>query len=76
MKKNTSSSQVLVNATVRKKRGPYNKLSKQKRLDGVRELYFEEEYSMVDVAKTLGINRNTVNSDVQYWKDEYDKQGI
>jgi len=71
-----NSSQVLVNQTVRKKRGPYNKLSKQKRLDGVRELYFEEEYSMVDVAKTLGINRNTVTSDVQYWKDEYDKQGM
>jgi len=76
MKKNTSSSQVLVNQTVRKKRGPYNKLSKQKRLDGVRELYFEEEYSIVDVAKTLGISRNTVTSDVQYWKDEYDKQGM
>jgi len=76
MKKNTSSSQVLVNQTVRKKRGPYNKLSKQKLLDGVRELYFEEEYSMVDIAKTLGINRNTVTSYVQYWKDEYEKQGM
>ncbi len=76
MKKNTSSSQVLANATVRKKRGPYNKLSKQKRQDGVRELYFEEEYSMVDVAETLGISRNTVTNDVQYWKDEYEKQGM
>ena len=71
-----NSSQVLVNQTVRKKRGPYNKLSKQKRLDGVRELYFEEGYSIVDVAKTLGIHRNTVTSDVQYWKDEYEKQGM
>jgi len=71
------SSQFLVDAnSLRKKRGPSNKLSKKKRLDGVRELYFEEEYSIVDVAKTLGIHRNTVTSDVQYWKDEYDKQGM
>ena len=71
-----NSSQVLVNQTVRKKRGPYNKLSRQKLLDGVRELYFEEEYSKVDIAKTLGISRNTVTSYVQYWKDEYEKQGM
>jgi len=72
-----NSSQVLVDANLlRKKRGPCNKLSKQKRLDRVRELYFEEEYSMVDIAETLGISRNTVTSYVQYWKDEYDKQGM
>jgi len=76
MKKNTSSSQVLVNTTVRKKRGPSNKLSKKKRLDKVRELYFEEEYSIVDVAKNLGVHRNTITSDVQYWIDEFDKQGM
>ena len=76
MKKKTSSSQVLVNTTVRKKRGPSNKLSKKKRLDKVRELYFEEEYSIVDVAKNLGMHRNTITSDVQYWIDEFDKQGM
>jgi len=71
------SSQFLVDAnSLRKKRGPSNKLSKKKRLDKVRELYFEEEYSKVDVAETLGISRNTVTSDVQYWKNEYEKQGM
>ncbi len=71
------SSQFLVDAnSLRKKRGPYNKLSKKKRLEQVRQLYFEEEYTIVDVAKSLGIHRNTVTSDVQYWKDEYDKQGM
>jgi len=70
-----NSSQVLVDANLlRKKRGPYNKLSKQKRLDGVRELYFEEGYSIVDVAKTLGIHRNTVTADVKYLIAEFEIQ--
>jgi len=76
MKKKTSSSQVLVNTTVRKKRGPSNKLSKKKRLDKVRELYFEEEYSIVDVAKNLGKHRNTITSDVKYWIGQFEKQGV
>jgi len=75
MKKNTSSSQVLVNATVRKKRGPYNKLSKQKRLDDVGRLYFEEGYSKVDIAENLRIHRNTVTSDVECLIEEFKKQG-
>jgi len=70
-----NSSQVLVDAnSLRKKRGPYNKLSKKKRLEQVRQLYFEEGYSKVDVAKTLGVNRNTVSADVKYWIGEFEIQ--
>jgi len=73
MKQN--SSQVLVNQTVRKKRGPRNKLSKKKQQDEVRRLFIEEGYSKVDIANTLGIHRNTVTSDVAHLVDEFKKQG-
>jgi len=74
MKQNTS--QVLVDAiSLRTKKGPYNKLSKKKRLDNVRKLYFEEGYSIVDAAKTLGMHRNTVTADVKYWIGEFERQG-
>ena len=70
-----NSSQVLVDAnSLRKKRGPYNKLSKKKRLEQVRQLYFEEGYSIVDAAKTLDANRNTVSADVKYWIGEFEIQ--
>jgi len=75
MNKKISSSQVLVDTTLRTKRGPYNKLSKKNRLDKVRKLYFEEGYSIVDVAKTLGMHRNTATSDVKYWIGQFEKQG-
>ena len=74
MKQKTS--QVLVDATsLRTKKGPYNKLSKKKRLDKVRQLYFEEGYSKVDVSKSLGMHRNTVTSDVKYLIGQFEKQG-
>ena len=70
------SEQFLVDAILtRTKRGPYNKISKMQRLQRVKELYFDEEYSIIDIANTLGINRNTVSSDVEYWRKEYAKFG-
>jgi len=68
-------SQVLVDTKFRTKKGPYNKLSKKKRLDKVRQLYFEEGYSKGDVSKTLGMHRNTVTSDVKYLIGQFEKQG-
>ncbi len=37
-------------------------------------MYFEEEHSAQDIAKKLGIHRNTVNSYIQYWRNEFEKQ--
>ncbi len=70
------SSQFLVDAILKKtKRGPYNKISKNARREKIRKLYFEEGYSGIDAAKTLGIHRNTVTADVKFWIGEFERQG-
>ena len=70
------STQILVDGILtRTKRGPYNKISKMQRRQRVKELYFDKEYFIIDIANTLGINRNTVSSDVEYWRKEYTKFG-
>jgi len=71
-----SNSQFLVDALlVRTKRGPYNKISRIQRLDKVKELYFDKERSITEVANTLGIHRNTISSDVESLRDEFLKNG-
>lgn len=46
--------------------GPYTKHEQEKRRDQVFELYFEKNYSALQIAKTLGVNRNTINKDVSF----------
>lgn len=50
-----------------KKGGPYTKQEQEERRDKVYELHFEKGYSAVTIAQMLGVNRNTVNTDIQYW---------
>jgi len=50
----------------KKKGGPYNKNDKQSRQLEVRRLYFEYGYSAVKISEMMNVNRNTINSDIQY----------
>lgn len=50
-----------------KKGGPYTKQEQEQRRVKVYELYFEKGHSALKIAETLGVNRNTINSDIKYW---------
>jgi len=50
-----------------KKGGPYTKQEQEQRYKQVYELHFEKGYSALKIAEMLGVNRNTVNSDIKYW---------
>lgn len=54
-----------------KKGGPYSKQDQEKRREKVFELYFEQGYSAVYIAKLLDVNRNTINKDVEFWYQEF-----
>ena len=48
-----------------KKGGPYTEQQKSERQKKVYQLHFEKGYSAVRISAELGINRNTVNSDIK-----------
>ncbi len=48
-----------------KKGGPYTEAQKQERQKIVYHLYFERGYSALRIAGKLGVNRNTINSDIK-----------
>lgn len=50
-----------------KRGGPYTKQEQEERRIKVYELYFEKGHSALKIAETLGVNRNTINSDIKYW---------
>jgi hypothetical protein len=50
-----------------KKSGPYTKDEKIKRQNEVYRLHFEYGYSARRIAELMKVNRNTINSDIQYW---------
>lgn len=56
-------------ATILEKKngGPYSKTDQEKRRNGVYTLHFEKGYSVLKIASTLGVNRNTVSEDIKYW---------
>lgn len=48
-----------------KKGGPYTEPQKLERQNKVYHLHFEKGYSAVRIAEELGVNRNTINSDIK-----------
>ena len=46
--------------------GPYTKKEQETRRNQIFELHFQQGYSAVSIAKTLGVNRNTVNKDIEF----------
>jgi transposase len=56
--------------STKKSGGPYTKKEQDERKDIVFELHFEKGYSAVKIAKMLGVNRNTVNKDIESCYEE------
>jgi len=50
--------------------GPYTKQQQETRRNQVFELHFQQGYSAVSIAKTLDVNRNTVNKDIEFLHSE------
>ena len=57
-----------------KKGGPYTKNEKIKRQNEVFRLHFEYGYSAVKISEMMKVNRNTVNSDINYWYSVLSKE--
>ena len=51
----------------KKKGGRYSKNEKEKRQNEVFKLHFERGYSAVKISEMMKVNRNTINSDINYW---------
>lgn len=47
--------------------GPYTEKEKLERQNKVYHLHFEKGYSALKIAEELGVNRNTINSDIKEW---------
>ena len=69
---NMSTDQALQNKE--KSGGPYTKQEQEQRRAKVYELHFEKGHSAVQIAQVLGINRNTVSSDIKYWYSQMTSQ--
>ena len=50
-----------------KRGGPYTEEERFKRRQEVYTLHFEQGLAATKIAEILGVNRNTVNDDIQYW---------
>jgi len=50
-----------------KKGGPYTKKQQEKRRNEVYCLHFERGYPARKIAEILKVNRNTINSDINFW---------
>lgn len=50
---------------IAKKGGPYTEQEKLDRQNKVYYLHFERSYSAVRISEELGVNRNTINSDIK-----------
>lgn len=51
--------------------GPYTKQEQEIRRNKVFELHFEKGHPAVNIANILGVNRNTINKDIEYWYSEF-----
>ena len=61
----------MISTSNRKKLGPRNHVQRKNRRDKVYQLYFEKGVTAVKIAKELGVNVNTVNTDVSYLLKKY-----
>jgi len=59
---------------IKKKGGPKNKIQRKERRDKVHKLHFEFGYSAVKISEILGIHRNTIGSDINYWYSKLSKE--
>jgi len=53
-----------------KKGGRYTKKEQEVRKLQVYDLHFEQNKSAVEIAEILNVNRNTINDDIKYWRNQ------
>ena len=53
-----------------KRGGPYTKREQEERRLEVYHLHFEEKISAVEIADTLKVNRNTINEDIKFCREQ------
>ena len=58
----------------KRKGGRYTKQEKTKRQEEVHRLHFDYGYSARKIAEMMNINKNTINSDVDYWYSKIAKK--
>ena len=57
-----------------KKGGPYSKPQRTKRRTEVFKLHFDYGYSSVEISEMMKVNRNTINSDINFWYGRLSKE--
>ena len=62
-----STTQELQITSEEKRGGPYTKQEQEQRRAKVYELHFEKGHSALKIAEMLGVNRNTISTDIKYW---------
>ena len=58
----------------KRKGGRYTKQEKTKRQEEVHRLHFDYGYSARKIAEMMNINKNTINSDIDYWYSKITKK--
>jgi len=57
-----------------RKGGPYSKAQRTKRRNEVFKLHFDYGYSSVQISEMMKVNRNTINSDINFWYGRLSKE--
>lgn len=62
-----------ISKPVAKKGGPYTKKEQEVRRNEVFRLHFELGHSAVKIADLIKVNRNTINTDINFWYSQFTK---
>ncbi len=57
-----------------RKGGPYSKAQRSHRRNEVFKLHFDYGYSSVQISEMMKVNRNTINSDINFWYGRLSKE--
>lgn len=57
-----------------RKGGPYSKAQRTKRRNEVFKLHFDYGYSSLQISEMMKVNRNTINSDINFWYGRLSKE--
>jgi len=57
-----------------RKGGPYSKAQRTKRRNEIFKLHFDYGYSSVQISEMMKVNRNTINSDINFWYGRLSKE--
>lgn len=60
--------------SIKKRGGPYDKITRKKRRQEVYKLYIEQNYPKTVITKWKGVNKNTISSDIQHIEKDLAKR--